>query len=293
MSKKYKKAILDAILTILMIAAMFIQYTGTFLHEIIGFAFFVTVVAHLVLSASWIKSGAAAIGKRKASSRTVLLMIIGGVLAVAMVVLAVSSIAISTILEGAGFSWPFGDYGTWTAVHGAISYGLCGIVAIHLATHWSFVASVLKLAYSPSNRRMIGAGVYTGALLSAGALGMFAVSEFSLPEVTAQVQTVSVAVEENETGNDGAQTGSDTKTVPQSSIKPSRKSKTTVLSGVQSQSEEQNGSSVQQGEDSEGEEVPLPTGFCTLCHKGCALSSPRCERPYDAGLTTVHASQAF
>ena len=87
MSKKYKKAILDAILTILMIAAMFIQYTGTFLHEIIGFAFFVVVVAHLVLSASWIKSGAAAIGKRKASSRTVLLMIIGSVLAVAMVVL--------------------------------------------------------------------------------------------------------------------------------------------------------------------------------------------------------------
>ena len=49
--KKVLRVALDVTLSAMIVAEMFMQFTGVFLHEAIGFAFFVTVMTHLALSA--------------------------------------------------------------------------------------------------------------------------------------------------------------------------------------------------------------------------------------------------
>ena len=121
-SNKKKRVVLDAILTALIIAAMFIQYTGTFLHEIIGFAFFAAVAAHLFISAAWIKKTTSSIGQSKASKRRIALSLVGAALTITMIILGTSSVAISTIFASAGFSFSFGEYAMWTTLHSISSY---------------------------------------------------------------------------------------------------------------------------------------------------------------------------
>ena len=44
MKKKTVRVIFDVLLTIMLVFEMFIQYTGNFLHEVVGFAFFATMM---------------------------------------------------------------------------------------------------------------------------------------------------------------------------------------------------------------------------------------------------------
>ena len=54
MNKLRGRLAFDLILTALLVVEMFFQLTGDFLHEVLGIVFFVTIVAHLVLSRKWI-----------------------------------------------------------------------------------------------------------------------------------------------------------------------------------------------------------------------------------------------
>ena len=69
MKKKTVRVILDVLLTIMLVFEMFIQYTGNFLHEVVGFAFFATIVVHLALSAKWMKGVARSAKKGRLSMR--------------------------------------------------------------------------------------------------------------------------------------------------------------------------------------------------------------------------------
>ena len=186
MKKKTVRVILDVLLTIMLVFEMFIQYTGNFLHEVVGFAFFATIVVHLALSAKWMKGVARSAKKGRLSMRNGALAAMGVLLAGTMLVLGVSSVAISNILSSAGMTWPLGSYSTWATVHAASSYALCALVAVHLAMHWSFLASAFKVDYDPSRRRAIGAGVHAIAGVGAVALGITAAREL-LPQADTQV----------------------------------------------------------------------------------------------------------
>ena len=169
--KKVTRVVLDVALTAMIVAEMFIQYTGTFLHEVIGFAFFATVVVHLALSAKWIKTTAKNASKGKMTARRTALAVMGILLTVCMVVLGVSSVAISGILADAGLVWTLGSYATWKTIHAVSSYALCALVVIHLGMHWAFLASAFHVPYDPSRRRAISTGVHATAALGALASG--------------------------------------------------------------------------------------------------------------------------
>ena len=186
MKKKTVRVIFDVLLTIMLVFEMFIQYTGNFLHEVVGFAFFATIVVHLILSAKWMKGVARSAKKGRLSMRNGALAAMGVLLAGTMLVLGVSSVAISNILSSAGMTWPLGSYSTWATVHAASSYALCALVVVHLAMHWNFLASAFKVEYDPSRRRAIGAGVHAIAGVGAVALGITAAREL-LPQADTQV----------------------------------------------------------------------------------------------------------
>lgn len=177
MSRKTMRALFDVLLTIMIVFEMLIQYTGDFLHEVIGFAFFATVVAHLVLSTKWMKSVTRSAKRGRLSARNGALAAMGIMLAGTMLVLGVSSLAISEILSSAGLAWTIGSYSTWATVHAASSYALCALVVVHLAMHWAFLASAFKVEYDPSRRHAINVGVHAVAAVGAVALGINAAKE--------------------------------------------------------------------------------------------------------------------
>ena len=185
MGKKTVRVLLDAVLTVMIVFEMFIQYTGNFLHEVVGFAFFACVAVHLALSAKWMKGAARATKAGRLSGRNAALAVVGCLLAVDMAVLGISSVAISQIVSSTGFVWTLGSYAAWATVHSVSSYALCAIVVVHLAMHWAFLAHALRVPYDPSRRRAIGTGVHAVAALGAVTLGVMAVRE-AMPQTVAQ-----------------------------------------------------------------------------------------------------------
>ena len=272
--KKVTRVVLDVALTAMIVAEMFIQYTGTFLHEVIGFAFFATVVVHLALSAKWIKTTAKNASKGKMTARRTALAVMGILLTVCMVVLGVSSVAISGILADAGLVWTLGSYATWKTIHAVSSYALCALVVIHLGMHWAFLASAFHVPYDPSRRRAISTGVHATAALGALALGAMAVGQ-ALPRTTG----TSTATQANTTAFAG--TVGD---APAASSGSSNASSSSSASGTGSTGSASDGSSSSPSTGSSGDSSSTATGICTLCRKQCPLSAPKCNKPYAAGL---------
>ena len=207
---KGKKAIrvaLDVALTLMIVFEMLIQFTGEFLHEVVGFAFFATIIAHILLSMLWVKSTARVAKSGKLTARRTALAVVGILLAVATVVLAVSSIAISGLLASAGFVWLIGTYAMWATVHTVSSYALCALVVVHLAMHWAFLANAFKVPYDPSRRRAISTGVNAVAALGVVALGV-TVAGKTLPQVASSV------VDRESTGFSGDQLSDVSETAP-------------------------------------------------------------------------------
>ena len=165
------KIVLDIVLTVLLVFEMLIQYTGNFLHEVMGFVFFATIAMHVLLSSAWLKSTAQAISKHKLSQRRRAKVMMNSALAITMIVLVASSLAISDILYQAGLSMP-GAYDVWSALHTASSYLLCVLVVAHLGIHWATIASSLKVPYSPARRQAIGGGVQVAAAFGMLMLGV-------------------------------------------------------------------------------------------------------------------------
>ena len=318
-SKKTKRMVLDVALTAMIVAEMFIQFTGQFLHEIIGFVFFATVVVHLVFSAKWIRKTAGSVKKGRLGVRSATLAIVGILLALTMVVLGVSSIAISGLLADAGLVWTLGSYSTWAVVHAVSSYVLCAIVVVHLAAHWAFLAAAFRVPYNPERRSAINASVHAVAAVGAVALGVIAVRE-AIPS-TAITATTEVSTRDVDKAfgspisdtpmktSDSANTTSSKDTAAGNSTTANEDLTGTSVSKDSPQAdsnssmtfdESTQGSSALSDQTSEGEldstainvdfdsedtdASSAISGTCPLCRKNCPLSDPQCNRPYQEGL---------
>ncbi len=288
--KKVTRVVLDVALTVMIVAEMFIQYTGTFLHEVIGFAFFATVVVHLALSAKWIKTTAKNASKGKMTARRTALAVMGILLTVCMVVLGVSSVAISGILADAGLVWTLGSYATWKTIHAVSSYALCALVVIHLGMHWAFLASAFHVPYDPSRRRAISTGVHATAALGALALGAMAVGQ-ALPRTTGtstatQANTTAFAgtVGDAPAASSGSSNASSSSSASGRGSKKNDRSQGSAASGTGSTGSASDSSSSSPSAGSSGDSSSTATGICTLCRKQCSLSAPKCNKPYAAGL---------
>ena len=306
-AKKRFRIVLDVLLTAMLVFEMFIQYTGDFLHEVVGFAFFATVVVHLLLSAKWMKSTGRMAKSGKLTARRTVLAVMGILLAIDMVVLGVSSVAISGLLSSAGFVWTLGSYSMWATVHSFTAYALCALVAVHLAMHWAFLASAFKVPYDPSRRRAISTGVHAVAAVGAVALGVMAVQKLGPSVASASTvgddssasggsQDNTFASPVDDAGSDSSSTttqpsaskGSAPSKKKSSSSSPSASSSSNA-SSTSSQSAPSSGSESEQAPQSSGgsssaQESSTASGICTLCRKQCPLSAPKCDKPYQAGL---------
>lgn len=318
--KKAVRIVLDTILTVTIVFAMFIQFTGEFLHEVIGCVFFAALVTHLALSAKWMKGTIRARRDGKLHGRRRALGVMACLLAMAMVALGMSSVAISWVLADAGFVWPLGSYALWETIHAISAYSLCALVVVHLAMHWTFFASAFKVPYDPSRRQAIGNGVKVVAAVGAVALGVAAAKEI-LPRQIAQAsaettgsnapgdtQAFSAVSDSPYSGSEDSAT-SDLATASDSTSielrkqeEPLQDSASVTASGEEAASEMVEEYPVEDAyyEKSTAEEVyyeqpeyvddgayaeaSTDLGTCPLCRKACSLSNPRCDKPYQAGL---------
>ena len=326
MSKKRIRLALDIALTAMIVFEMFIQYTGDFLHEIVGFTLFASVAVHLALSAKWMKGTARAVATGRLSARNAALTVMGCLLAIDLVVLIVSSVAISQIIASTGFTWTIGTYALWATVHSVSSYLLCALVTVHLAMHWAFLAHALRIPYNPERRRAIGMGVNVIATVGAVALGIMAARE-ALPQklaVAAADKTDNEISAESDSSSGSADTSAPNTPNPsgEAPTATERHSKKRWHDSQDSQNRFRHGNDQDWTYDSNGQDQPsdngsdnnfeyennsdsedqdtysfdeegftgesdsssTATGICTLCHKQCSLSAPRCNRPYEEGL---------
>ena len=349
--KNSQRLILDAVLTALIILEMFFEVTGDLIHEIVGATLLVLIIANIALSFGWLKKTASSLGKKKVSARRKGLFAVVILLIVTLAAMAVSSLAISNILISVGFAFPIGTYYFWAVVHSVSAYMMCAIAVVHLAMHWSFIASVLGARYPDSGRRAIGAGVYTSAALGAGLLVLGAAGE--LPSPNAEVPVVSPTEslqldasdmqsgqsDQDEPDGDVPSNGGEAATDPDEAV-GELKQETRINRKFKrghhrfeepyadedagnrygeedspSSSQEEPAETIQRDDSSyvpqesiggsddswgadrydAGEESEpsssFPTGFCTLCRKGCALSAPQCDRPYEAGLISISSME--
>ena len=278
-----KRLYLDIFMSALLAFEMFFELTGDTLHEIVGLVFFLTILAHLALSAKWAKSMSRAIGKgtmtKKATSHVVLAIL----LLVSVAPLAVSSAAISHIIAGTGADLTMAiPYATWVTVHNIAAYTTCVLTVVHLAMHWQSFAKAFSVPYNPQRRRAIGTAVGATAALGAIALGfagMGAVNAFGLGNPAQS------ATDESNEGNDRL-------TVNDSQPPEETEEEVVEKASPVTESYESSGS---ESYESEPEPEPEPpssstssstavTGNCTLCKKRCPLSNPGCNKPYEAGL---------
>ena len=313
--RKTTRVAFDAVLSVMLVFEMFIQYTGDFLHEVVGFAFFATIVAHLLFSRTWMSSTVKAARAGKLPTRRRFKAAIGIALGVCMLLLGVSSVAISQILASFGFSMA-GSYLVWKALHTFSSYALCILIVVHLTSHWASLASTLRIEYSPARRQAIGFGVKGVATLGAVALGVSGAQSLSMQQAVAQ--SLAEAADQKEALEQEA-----AKQKPSVEDRPYRED-SPVVQEQKSQEEqarkrkrqraaEENAASAadadrQQGQDAEQYEEPAAeeyaeqypeestwyeeepssesyaAGICALCHKNCSLSAPQCDKPYEFGL---------
>lgn len=308
--KKTIRVALDVLMTVMIVFEMLIQFTGEFLHEVVGFAFFATVLAHILLSIRWVKNTTNMVKSGKIKARRIALAVVGILLAIAVVALGVSSVAISGLLASAGLVWPFGSYATWVFIHTVSAYALCALVVVHLAMHWVFLASAFKVPYDPSRRRAISAGVNAVAAVGVVALGATVAGKtLSLPASQTSVQSgeaagskplADSAVSETSTGQTSDSSSSDSNSSASSNSEPNSSASSNSGKGSRKKSDassDANGTNENPGTSetaiagsasggaSDGDAASNPTTeICTLCRKQCPLSSPKCNKPYAAGL---------
>ncbi len=279
MSEAMKRMVLDVLLTAMLVFEMFYQLTGNALHEYVGFAFFICILVHLFISRKWIYSTVESLGAKELNFRRKVLAFIVFVLAVDMVLLGASSVIISNTFWNMGLDFSaFNPGDIWVPIHTATSYGLCVVVAVHLASHWSFLAKNLHIEYNPQRRRAIGQAVNVVAGVGALALG---VTGFS--QVTQAIANEQLAERELE---NTVQQSPETQVEYSGRGKHTRGNRKTNSNANAEQNTDQNTAqnTSQNTNRNTAESTSNDSGICTLCRKRCNFSNLRCDRPYAEGL---------
>lgn len=282
MDKLRHRYAFDVILSALLIFEMFFELTGDVAHEIVGCAFFATIVAHLVLSRKWMGATARQLhsGKRmKLANKLRLVLAVG--LAVAFVALMASSIAISMVLiKATGVNLAGDARQVWLLVHTASSYALCGFTIAHVLVHWMSICSVFRIPYDPARRQAINAGASVVVAISAVALGIGGAQ--AIESIVNPMPVTGDGVSSKETPQaEAAPSASETETA--ASARPAKRKKDSLAQSAPSAPSEE--STSEPATESASESKPSePTGYCPLCRLHCPLSDPQCNRPYQAGL---------
>lgn len=285
MTKKSLCLSLDVVLTLLLVLEMLYAVTGNTIHEVLGLVFCLGVVAHLALSASWIRSALRGIADGEAGKRMIPFTLMVVLLLVDMVLLAVSSVAISRLLGGANDAvCAMLPYSTWYTMHVVASYGLSALVLIHLVMHWQMLAKWLRIPYNPERRAVISN--CANAVAGIGAIALLATCAGTLAPLGKREPA-------NARGADSW--GFDRSEKPEreqfygseKGEHPGRgwdQRNSSDDQGAQESGSESSGLGTGSGGSSGSADDSATTQYCTLCRKRCPLTAPKCDLPYQEGL---------
>lgn len=260
------RIVFDLLLTFILLFEVLHQLTGNTLHEIVGAAFFTCIIIHLTFASRWLKDVLAKLKTKTLVKRQKQLGVIVILLFLDFVALIISSVMISELLWKLGVDLTSLNHDKiWYPVHTVAAYALCILVIGHLSMHWTTVASALSIRYDPSRREAISQVINGFVMIGGIALGIagiaragFQASDFAInANAEANAKTVEGGYREV-----NAQTGD---------YVSSDAFKAESLSDRDSAAEEETAA---QNDD--------PT--CPICPRQCKLSSPRCNRPIEAGL---------
>lgn len=253
MSWHKMRPFIDILMGIMLVFEMFYLFTGNFLHEVVGTVFFITLIAHIVLSRKWLNGVAVKVRQRQKlpfKNKAKIGIIIA--LVASLLLLLISSVLISNILSTAtGWMLTGTLYDVLVSVHTACGYAVCIAVICHVGIHWVGLFRSLKIPYDPGRRRAINVGVTTLTSIGVIAVAMSAAKELALLDaVAAEAKSQAGSTSESQEGS-------------------ASKSQDGKESQGSSTSQNQSGSN---------------SAICTLCKKRCSLSAPKCNKPYAAGL---------
>ncbi|MDO5558658.1 MAG: DUF4405 domain-containing protein [Oscillospiraceae bacterium] len=131
--------ITDAVITVLLIVLMQYQVTGNVSHEIIGIAEFILFIIHNVLNRRWFRGSLERITSSKTTLRIKIWTVIDYVLIFVMILLAVTSVMISHLIN-----LPLQtDISFWAYWHKTAAYASLIIISVHLGLHWKAIISVI------------------------------------------------------------------------------------------------------------------------------------------------------
>ena len=310
MKKKNAKMALDALLTILLVAAMLVQLTGVVAHEIIGVVFLVLIVAHIVNSFGWMRGTAQMVESAEAKKGQLSLFVVAVLLGIDCAVLAVSSVPISRLLYQAGLA-PKVMSSMWLNVHKVSSYLLCILAVVHLAMHWASILKHLNIPFDPGKRAAIGRGVTIAAGVGSVALGVVGFNSLELfagadaeeaagssasgasggsrPSGAASSASSASSSEAGSGASSSTDTGSGSASVSgtgagSSSGSSASASGANISGSANSSSSSGSGSAASSADEDELSSDDLANTPCPLCKKHCPLSEPQCDKPYLAGL---------
>ena len=305
MKNRNAKMALDALLTVLLVAAMLVQLTGVIAHEVIGVVFLVLIVAHIVNSFSWMRGTAQMVESAEAKKGQLSLFIVAVLLGIDCAVLAVSSVPISRLLYQAGLA-PKVMSSMWLNVHKVSSYMLCILAVVHLAMHWASILKHLNIPFDPGKRAAIGRGVTIAAGVGSVALGVVGFNSLELFTGTdvaeAGAESPASATSKGSAGS-GAGTTAGSASAGSSSSAASSGSAASSSTGsasapgaassasganasgsAGSSGTSASDSAASDADESEPSNEDLANTPCPLCKKHCPLSDPQCDKPYLAGL---------
>lgn len=315
MKNRNAKMALDALLTVLLVAAMLVQLTGVIAHEVIGVVFLVLIVAHIVNSFSWMRSTAQMVESAEAKKGQLSLFIVAVLLGIDCAVLAVSSVPISRLLYQAGLA-PKVMSSMWLNVHKVSSYALCILAVVHLAMHWASILKHLNIPFDPGKRAAIGRGVTIAAGVGSVALGVVGFNSLELftgaDAGESGAESPASAASKGSAGSgagtaagSGSDTGASAGSASAGSSSSAASSGSAASSSTGSASApgaassasganasgsagssgtSASDSAASDADESEPSNDDLANTPCPLCKKHCPLSDPQCDKPYLAGL---------
>lgn len=298
MRKLKMRLFLDALLGAIIIAEMLVQVTGIFVHELFGFSLFFLVLLHLLLERKWIHAAYRGARSHKLKRLNLAKALVSLALLIAFTAMVVSSLIISTILQDAGLPLVQLNFsGFWTCVHSASAYAFCMLTIVHIALHWMMIFNCFKIPYSYERRYAIGRGV---GLLSGACIALLGVNALeSVNRISKSYELLTGKQNgtsqrpsslENSSEYDSDPRVEPNNESPEMDNSPEDPSDIDSVSKPNSRNRETDPEITapeSQGDSSTNEDSGnsiATDGICPLCPKQCSLSSPRCSRPYQAGL---------
>ena len=161
---------LDLVAVSLLLAAMGYSWSGTALHEIMGTAMFLLLVAHNIFNRPWY--GTITKGRREA--RGIITKTVNLSLLASMLTLLVTSVIISQTV----FSFlPLSSTFTTRQIHTTVAYLVLLIAAVHLGMHWTVIMGIVRARLGIQSASLLRTSLLRGLAAMIAAGGVYALFE--------------------------------------------------------------------------------------------------------------------